>query len=102
MHDPRILRKTPRPITAIQLLRRYHLIQHRIIVNRARPDHPNRRLSFRFDPHDTTTLLARISSHGVARVSGARESLVGAGEELELQVAEGVVSAGWSWGRFGC
>ena len=85
MHNPRILRKTRRPITAIQLLRRHHLLQHRIIVNRARPDHPDRRLVLRFDPHDAAALLAGVGCHGVARVGGASKSLVGAREDGELQ-----------------
>jgi hypothetical protein len=85
MHNPRILRKTPRSITAIQLLRRHHLSQHRIIINRTRPDHPDRRLGFRLDPHDAAALLARVGCRGVARVGGARESLVGAGDEFELE-----------------
>jgi len=93
MHNPGILLETLRPITAIQLFRRHHLTQHRIIINSTRPDHPHRRLGFRPDPHDAAALLAGVGCHGVARVGGARESLVGAGEEFELQVAEGVVSA---------
>lgn len=75
MHSPRILGKTPRPITAIQLLRRYHLLQHSIIVNRTRPNHPNRRLALRFNPHDTAALLTRVGSHGIAGIGGAGESL---------------------------
>jgi hypothetical protein len=84
MHDPRILRETRRPMTAIQLLRWHHLIQHLIVVNRARPDQPDRRLALRSHPHDAAALLAGVGRHGVARVGGASESLVGAGEELEL------------------
>jgi hypothetical protein len=84
MHNPRILRKTPRSITAVQLLRRHHLIQHLIVVNRTRPNQPDRRLALRSHPHDAAALLAGVGRHGVARVGGASESLVGAGEELEL------------------
>jgi hypothetical protein len=85
MHNPRVLRKALRPTTAKQLLRRHHPIQHLIVINCARPDHPNIRLGLRFDPHDAAALLARVGRHGVSRIGGAGESLVGAGEELELQ-----------------
>jgi hypothetical protein len=95
MHNPRILRKALRPTTAKQLLRRHHPIQHLIIINRTRPNHPNIRLGLRFDPHDAAALLARVGYHGVSRVGGAGEGLVRAGEEIELQTGKtGIVSPG--------
>jgi hypothetical protein len=40
MHNPRVLGKAARPVTTVQLLRRHHLLQHLVIVNRTGPNHP--------------------------------------------------------------
>lgn len=94
MHNPRIIAKTRRPITAIQLLRRHHPIQHFFVVNRARANHPESRLARRLDPHDAAAPSAGVGRHVVPRVGGAGVCFRGAGEDLELKDEEHV---GVSW-----
>lgn len=85
MLNPWILSETLRPISAEQFLRRHQFVQQFIVVNRTSPDHPKSRLALRTHPHDTAAFLASIGCHLIARIGGARESLVGAGEEFELE-----------------
>jgi len=88
MRNPRILRKRLRPNTTIQLLLRLQPIQHILIVNGPRADHPDMRLGFRTNPHESAAFRASVRLHRVAGVGGASECRICAGELLELGTRE--------------
>lgn len=66
MRNAGVLSKRSRPEATVQLLLRLEVVQHLLIVNGTRADHPDVRLGLCANPHDGAALLASVRLHRVA------------------------------------
>lgn len=73
-----------RPTTAVNLLHGRRFVQNLLIINRAGLEDPDPAEGLTLDPHDGSAFAAVVVGDVLARVAGAGEGAVLAGQVFEL------------------